>query len=150
MASVGLLILRLGVGGYMVTHGAGKLSMTLAGQFDQFGDPIGVGNALSLILATSAEFLCALFVMAGFFTRFAAAPVAFTMGVAALIVHGKDPWTMKKGAEAFFAGESERWSSKEPALLFLFVFLALIFTGAGQFSVDELIRRARRRGAKPA
>jgi uncharacterized membrane protein YphA (DoxX/SURF4 family) len=57
---------------------------------------------------------------------------------------------MQKGAEAFFAGESERWSSKEPALLFLFVFLALIFTGAGQFSVDELIRRARTRGAKPA
>jgi uncharacterized membrane protein YphA (DoxX/SURF4 family) len=31
--------------------------------------------------------------------------------------------------------------SKEPALLFLIPFLALVFTGAGRFSIDGLIWR---------
>jgi len=66
-------------------------------------------------------------------TRFAAAPVVFTMIVAAFVVHGSDPWTMGAGA------------SKEPALLFAFVFLALIFTGAGKFSVDGLLWPAYRK-----
>jgi putative oxidoreductase len=101
--------------------------MVIAGEFDKFGDPIGLGNTLSLLGAMSAGFLCSLLVMAGFATRFAAAPVVFTMAVAAFVVHANDPWTMGQGL------------SKEPALLYLTPFLALIFTGAGKFSVDGLI-----------
>jgi len=140
MTSAGLLILRLGVGGFMLTHGWGKLQMVFGGEFDKFGDPLGIGTTLSLLGATAAEFFCALLVMAGFATRFAAAPIVFTMAVAAFGVHANDPWTMGQGA------------SKEPALLYLFPFLALIFTGAGKFSVDGLIwpwwrkRRAQRAG----
>ncbi len=44
--SLGLLVLRLGTGGYMLTHGWGKLQMVLAGDFDKFGDPIGLGSGL--------------------------------------------------------------------------------------------------------
>src|SRR5512145_2146765 len=95
--SIGLLILRLGIGGYMLTHGWGKLQMALAGGFDKFGDPIGLGSALSLVLMTSAEFFCALAVMFGLATRIAAAPVVFGMGVAAFVVHGADPWTIGEG-----------------------------------------------------
>jgi putative oxidoreductase len=137
MQSVGLLVLRLGMGGYMMTHGWGKVQMVLNRQFDQLGDPIGLGNTLSLILATGAEFFCALLVVIGLGTRVAAIPVVITMGVAAFIVHGNDPWTMGAGA------------SKEPALLFLTAFLTLVFTGGGRFSFDALIvpwwqRRKRR------
>jgi len=39
--SIGLLILRTGIGGCMLTHGFGKLQMLLVGDFDTFGDPIG-------------------------------------------------------------------------------------------------------------
>ena len=42
-ASIGLLILRIGIGGYLITHGWGKLQMLLAGGADKFGDPIGLG-----------------------------------------------------------------------------------------------------------
>src|SRR5687767_3778808 len=94
--SIGLLILRLGVGGYMLTHGWGKLQMLLAGKFDEFADPIGLGNQLSLILMVKAEFFCALLVMLGFATRLAAIPIVFGMGVAAFVVHANDPWTMGK------------------------------------------------------
>ena len=126
--SLGLLILRLGVGGFMLSHGWGKVQMILDRGFDKFGDPLGLGPAPSLVLVTSAEFLCALLVMVGFATRFAAAPVVFAMGVAAFVVHANDPWTMGPGS-----------ASKEPALLFLIPFLALIFTGAGRFSIDALL-----------
>lgn len=139
-SSIGLLILRLGIGGYMLTHGWGKVQMMLAGGFDKFGDPIGLGSPLSLVLMVMAEFLCALAVIVGVATRLAAAPIVFAMAVAAFAAHGGDPWTMGEGARMFLAGESKSWASKEPALLFLIPFLALVFTGAGRCSIDGVIR----------
>jgi putative oxidoreductase len=108
----------------MMTHGWGKLMMLFRGEFDKFGDPLGIGNTMSLIGAAGAEFGCALLVVLGLMTRLAAIPLVFTMSVAAFIVHRADPWTMGAGA------------SKEPAMLFLIPFLALAFTGAGRFSLD--------------
>jgi len=150
MSSIGLLILRLGIGGYMASHGWGKLQMVMAGGFDQFGDPIGLGSGPSLVLVTFAEFFCAVLVMLGFATRFAAVPVVIAMGVAAFVAHGSDPWTMGEGARLFMTGESQSWASKESALLFLIPFLSLMFTGAGKFSIDGLIcARWRQRQARP-
>jgi putative oxidoreductase len=129
VTSTGLLILRLGMGGFMAAHGWGKVPMLTAGEFEKFGDPIGLGNALSLILVVFAEFVCALLVMAGLATRLAAVPIVVTMAVAAFVVHRADPWTMLQAAGA----------SKEPALLFLTAFLTVMFTGAGRFSLDAVL-----------
>ncbi|HUO83960.1 MAG TPA: DoxX family protein [Thermoanaerobaculia bacterium] len=142
--SIGLLILRLGIAGYMLTHGWGKFQMVLGGELDQFGDPIGLGSALSLILVFIAEFVCPILIIVGLGTRIAAIFPVAAMGVAAFVAHGGDPWTMGGGAQIFYSGASESWASKEPALLFLIVFLALVFTGAGRYSIDEIIRRRRR------
>ena len=141
--SIGLLILRVGIGGYLATHGWGKFQMVLDGKFDQFGDPIGLGSGASLVLVMIAEFFCALLVVIGLGTRYAAVPPVIAMAVAAFIVHGGDPWTMGRGYELFTSGQAESWSSKEPALLFLIGFLALCFTGAGRYSLDALIGRRR-------
>ena len=138
-ASIGLLILRLGIGGYLITHGWGKLQMLLAGSADKFGDPIGLGSMVSLALVTMSEFICALLIMLGLGTRLAAFPVVISMAVAAFVVHAKDPWTMEAAANAFFSGASKTWFSKEPALLYLIPFLSLAFTGGGMFSLDGLI-----------
>ena len=144
-SSVGLLILRLGIGGYMLSHGWGKLLMVLAGGFDKFGDPIGLGSAASLVLVTAAEFLCALLVMIGLGTRLAALPVVFAMAVAAFVVHGGDPWSSEQAA---MAGSLK---SKEPALMYLAAFLALAFTGPGWLSLDGLIWRfCCKRSPKPS
>ena len=143
--SLGLLILRLGIGGYLLTHGWGKVHMLLAGDFEQMGDPIGLGNVLSLVLVTVAEFLCALLVMLGLATRPAAAVVVVSMAVAAFVAHGGDPWTLGRAFELFAAGETEFPASKEPALLYLLPFLSLVFTGAGAYSLDGLWSRRRRR-----
>ena len=145
VTSVGLLILRLGIAGFLATHGWGKVQMLRAGQFEMMGDPIGLGSRLSLWLLMGAEFVCSLLVMAGLGTRLAALPVVFAMGVAAFVAHGHDPWTMEAAAKLFFAGQTKMILAKEPALIFLIVFLALAFTGAGRFSVDALIRSWRRK-----
>ncbi|MCA1734513.1 MAG: hypothetical protein LC732_13070 [Acidobacteria bacterium] len=46
---------------------------------------------------------------------------------------------MTEAAMRYFSGASQSWGSKQPALTFLIVFLALVFTGAGRFSLDALI-----------
>lgn len=145
--STGLLILRLGVAGYMVTHGWAKVTMLMERQFEMMGDPIGIGPVASLVLVAFAEFFCAILVVVGLATRLAAIPIVITMAVAAFVAHGADPWTMTEAAMRFFSGASKSWASKQPALTFLFVFLALVFTGAGRFSLDALIasRSGRRR-----
>lgn len=125
-SDIGLLVLRLGAGGFMLfAHGAKKLAR-YAELSESFSDPLGVGPAASLALAVFAEALCALLVMAGAATRLAVVPLIITMLVAALIVHGDDPW-----------------SKKEFALLYALPFATLGLTGAGRFSVDAWWRRRR-------
>lgn len=122
---IGLLILRVSAGAMMAFgHGLGKVRMLLSGGGGEFPDPIGLGPLPSLILASGAEFVCALAVLAGVRTRIAAVPVVVTMAVAAFVVHRADPW-----------------ARQEFALLYLVVFLALAFAGGGRFSVDGLLRR---------
>ncbi|HEX8916517.1 MAG TPA: DoxX family protein [Humisphaera sp.] len=143
LTSIGLLVLRVGAGGYLMTHGWGKLVMAAEGKFAGFPDPLGIGSTASLISAAGAEFFCALLVALGLLTRLAAIPVAFTMGVAAFVIHQGAAWTM--------SGVAPGVPSREPAMVFLACFVALIFTGPGWFSLDALVypylgrRRARRR-----
>lgn len=122
--SLGLLLLRIGAGGAMLFgHGWGKLT-GFAELSERFPDPLGLGSpALSLGLAVFAEAFCAAAAMVGFATRFAAVPLVITMLVAALVIHGDDPW-----------------AKKELALLYVVPFLTLVFTGAGKFSVDANTR----------
>ena len=139
LSSIGLLILRLGAGGYMATHGWGKVQMLFDGKASDFGDPIGLGPTVSLVGAAGAEFVCSLLVAVGLFTRFAAVPVAFTMAVAAFVIHGNDPWTMGGAVRVLEDGTYAMGSSKEPALLFCTAFLALALLGGGRFALDALI-----------
>ncbi|HEY7370077.1 MAG TPA: DoxX family protein [Thermoanaerobaculia bacterium] len=138
--SIGLLVLRVGIGGFLLSHGIGKLRLLLSGASEGF-DVIGLGAGTSLFLVTIAEFLCAILVMVGLATRPASAIVVLSMGVAAFVAHAANPWTMEKGYILYMSKAAESWASKEPALLFLIPMLALVFTGAGAFSIDAWIRR---------
>lgn len=121
---IGLLLLRVGVGGFMLFgHGWGKL-ISFADKADTWADPIGLGPTLSLSLAIFAEFFCSLAIVLGIGTRAAAIPLLITMLVAAGIVHADDPW-----------------GKKEFALLYGWTFAALIFTGAGKYSLDAAISK---------
>lgn len=113
-----LLILRLAIAGMMGTHGISKLQKILAGNW-QFGDPLGLGQEISLALAVFAEVGCSVLILFGFLTRLATLPLLFTMVVALIFVHGSDPF-----------------SDKELPLLYALIYATLFFTGPGKYSVD--------------
>ena len=125
---LGLLVLRVGVGSVMAFgHGLGKMQKVITGNFE-FGDPVGLGPVPSLILAALAEFVCSIAVAAGLWTRYTAIPPLVTMAVAVFVVHANDPW-----------------NRKEPAVVFLIAFLALILTGGGRFALDSLWSKGKRK-----
>lgn len=116
---VALLLLRLGFGGFMLTHGIPKISML--SDPSQFGDPIGLGTTVSLILCLIGEVVAPILLIIGFKTKWAAIPAAITMLVAAFVVHAKDDL-----------------GTKEHALLYLIAFVVLFLTGAGKYAIDGM------------
>ena len=120
MQDIGKLILRLGMGGFMLTHGWPKMMKLFAGGPIEFGDPIGLGPTFSLILTVFAEVICSVLLIVGFKTKWAAIPLAFTMFVAAFVVHLEDPF-----------------GRKEKALLFLVGYVVIALLGAGKYSLDN-------------
>lgn len=103
----------------MLTHGWPKFQRLLSGEF-KFADPIGLGPEVSLVLAVFAEFICAITLMLGFFSRISAFMLAFTMAVAAFIQHADDPF-----------------GNKEKALLYLVGLVAILLMGGGRYSIDD-------------
>jgi len=120
---LGLLLLRIISGAVMITHGNPKLQKILQGDL-QFGDPIGIGQVPSLYLATFAEFLCAILVIIGLYTRLSLIPLIINMATAFFIVHSADDFGIK-----------------ELSLLFLGMFLVLFLTGPGRYSVDNKLNK---------
>ncbi len=119
MKDLGLLFLRISSSILMLTHGLPKLQKLISGNFE-FGDPIGIGSTPSLFLAVIGEFICPILVFVGFKTRWATVPTIITMLVAALIVHGADPFNVK-----------------EKAVLFLIAFVTVLMLGPGKYSLDK-------------
>jgi putative oxidoreductase len=119
MLPIGLLLLRLGFSGLMLTHGIPKLMNLVEGNLE-FSDPLGIGAVPSLILTVIGEVVCPILIIIGYKTRLAAIPAAITMAVAAFMVHGADPI-----------------GTKEKALLYLFAFVIIALTGPGKYSVDK-------------
>lgn len=123
MRDIGLLVLRIGFGGLMMSHGLPKL-MSFSEKMDTFPDPLGLGSPISLALVTFAEFFCSLAVVLGFLTRWAAVPIIIAMGVAAFMFHANDPW-----------------SAKELSVVFFTAFLAIMCLGGGRYSLDRAFFR---------
>lgn len=124
--SVGLLVLRVAFGCFMLVHGLQK-AMGFSAMSESFPDPLGVGSQLSLMMAIGAEVGCSVLLIVGLGTRLAVIPLALTMIVALFVIHGADPWKVK-----------------ELAAVFLAVYVIIFITGPGRFSLDAtlLSRRA--------
>lgn len=127
---LGIALLRITVGGIFAAHGIQKLAEIgipgLAGMLEQQGFPLPMLSALALV---GAELLGGLALVAGLFTRWAAVPLAFTMGVAAFGVHLEGGFFLPDGLEFAFS--------------LMVSSITLILTGAGAFSVDGLLERRR-------
>jgi len=120
---IALFIFRLAISGLMLTHGIPKLQKFFGPEEITFTNPIGLGETITFSLAVFSEFFCALFIIFGFLTRYAALPLIATMFVAALIVHMPDGF-----------------SRQELPLLYMFGFSLLAFTGPGKYSLDFFLR----------
>ncbi|MAE73289.1 MAG: DoxX family protein [Bdellovibrionaceae bacterium] len=106
----------------LFAHGLPKLSAySTKAQF--FPDPLGVGNEMSMALAIFAEVVCAGLIAIGLFTRLNALILTFNMLVAALIVHGADPF-----------------AKMEMALLYAFAYGATALLGGGNLGLQPAVK----------
>lgn len=119
-ADLALLFLRVALGlSMLLLRGWGKLTH-LSNGAEEFPDPLGIGKVATLVLALLAEIFCSVLLIGGILTRFAAAVLLITMGVAFFQVHQGD-FSMP-GAEL--------------AALYGFGFATLLISGGGRFSAD--------------
>ena len=119
---LGLLVLRIGFGGYMiVAHGLPKL-MSFADRKDNFPDPLGLSSPVSLGFTVGAEFFAAAFLIFGLFTRLSATALIFTMGVAFSTMHN-----------GILIGEG----NGEKAVVYLLAFVVILISGGGKYSIDS-------------
>ena len=138
-ASLGILFLRVGTGLMMFFgHGIGKIQ-GFAKAKDTFPVPDFfplnyLPPPVSLMATIGAEVGCAALLILGLATRPAAFIFAFTMIVAAFHIHANGAW---------FLGQGD--GPKEPALLYLIPAVAILLTGAGQYSFDANILKEGRR-----
>lgn len=119
--SLAVLVLRLSFGFLMIPHGYDKMQEFLAGNHD-FPDPLHVSPMVSHGLTVFAEFFCSILLVLGLFTRPALVILIGCMAIVSFSIHGADPL-----------------GDKEHALLYLFAYLSIFLTGAGQYSIDAKI-----------
>ncbi len=119
-----LLLLRLSVGVFMLSHGLGKFSKLFGDEPIKFADPIGVGITPYLALAVFAEVLCSILLILGIATRLATVPLLTTMLVAAFIIHASDGF-----------------GKQELPLLYSLIYIVIAIMGAGKFSIDNWLSK---------
>lgn len=125
--NLALLVVRLGFGlGLLLLHGWSKLT-GYSTMKSEFPDPWGIGSPAMLALVVFAEVGCAILIVLGLFTRFAALVCVITM------------------AGAFWYGHGGRLTGEnngEMAFLYLLGFLAILLAGPGRFALDGRIAAA--------
>lgn len=122
---VGLLVMRIGFGGFMaLNHGWPKL-MKFAEKSGSFAPWFPLPSPVSYSLTVFAELVCAILVVVGLGTRLSSLMLVFTMLVAAFGAHGDS-----------LLGDGES------ALVYAAAFLGLALTGAGKYSMDAKLSRS--------
>lgn len=117
---IAVFLLRIFSCLFLLTHGFPKIMKVINGNMS-FGDPIGLGPEISLVLSAFAEGICSLFVLLGWKTRLAVIPLIINMSVVVFFAHAGDPF-----------------GHKETGLLYLLIFVVLFITGAGKYSLDRV------------
>lgn len=118
----GLLLIRVAAGAMMLTHGIPKIlnysAIVASGKFPAIFGSVELG----LSLAIMAEVAMSTLLIIGLLSRLSAIPLIITMLVAAFYAHTGDPF-----------------NAREPALLYLTMYLMILLAGPGKFSADHLI-----------
>jgi len=137
-SSVGLLIIRIGLGLMMLLlHGWPKFQ-TYQDKIETFPDPLGIGPKWSLIGTIAAEAGCSALLILGLATRLAAAALTFTFIVVIFVVHNLH---IIQADGTILTNLKDN----ELAILYLFGYLTLLATGPGSLSLDALFVHRRRK-----
>jgi putative oxidoreductase len=132
---LGLLLLRLGLGGVMFVHGSQKLLGWFGGSgvqgFIGWLGSMGVSAPLAW-LAILAEFFGGLGIVVGLLARLSALAFGIEMVVAVVLVHWKIGFFMNWGS---VAGHGEGW---EYCFVLLAASLALTLIGPGRYAIADL------------
>lgn len=122
---IGLLILRLSIGGMMLLHGINKMIHGIGGI-----KAMVVSQGLSVFMAYGVfvgEILAPLLIIGGFRTRLAAGTLAFNCVMA---------WYMVHRADLLALNVQGGWAV-ELLGLFFFGSLTLLFTGGGKYAMSK-------------
>lgn len=124
---LGKLVLRVGFGAMMALgHGLGK-AQNFEGTAGFLEGKLGLSGTVNAYLVVGAELVCATLVALGLLTRLSTLPLLFAMGFAAFVHHAGDPMFAMEGAK------------KEPAVIYLLGFAAVLLVGPGRLSLDQLL-----------
>jgi putative oxidoreductase len=123
LVNLSLLVLRVGTGLMLLTHGLPKL-MHFEDMSGHFADPLHVGPTVSLIIVLISEIICAFLLVIGLLSRPAAAVVFVEMCIILLFIHHHDP----------FARQELAWH-------YLISSFTLLCCGPGRISIDGMISR---------
>jgi putative oxidoreductase len=131
--SLGLLLLRLGVGVNMtVLHGLNRVR-----NYSQLANSIpellGMGRRHSLMLVVAAEFVGGILITLGLAGRLAALLLAFSLSL------------------TLFSGEAGLpWRQREATVLYLTASLAILLLGCGRWALDAVVWKRFRKGGSAA
>lgn len=121
--NVGTLALRLTFGLLLfIRHGLPKLRGFSSMQHT-FYDPFHIGSRWSLCLVIFAEVFCAVLVVLGFVTRFAAIPIVISLTVA-----------------LFLYQRGQGLANTEMAWVYWTAFVCILLLGPGRISIDGLTK----------
>lgn len=122
----GILLVRLILGGLFIWHGVDALmhyQLYLGYSIAQKPNgTIGLGAEFEFGLVVYAQFICAILITLGLFTRAAAVPIFIMMAVAVFIAHKNDDFL-----------------TKEKAVCYMLLSIPVFIFGGGRFSIDRLI-----------
>lgn len=116
--NIALLFLRAGLGAVMIPRGYQKL-IHFSDMRTRFLNFLGLGSTVSLSLAIFAETACALLLVLGLFTRFAALALVILTAVIVFKVNNGDVLGKAKDVLPLFLG-----------------FCTILLVGGGKYSIE--------------
>ncbi len=120
VGSLLILALRVFFGVLFFTHGLDKM-INFNTLSETYPSVLGFGSYMTLMVSIFCEFACSLFLIAGLMERVVLLPMIASMAV------------------AFFDIHDGMFPEGELSLIYLILFVVLLLTGPGRYSIDYLI-----------
>ena len=128
----GLLLIRLMIGALMAFYGYEKLihfnEMAASDFWSKNISFLGMSGAVPLSLTIFAELFCSLLLILGLFSRFSLLVLGFCMAYIFLVVFPMQ--ILSKGDNGF---------EFNSAFTYFIIYMGLLFTGVGKYSLDAKI-----------